>query len=101
MTKKIRILTIIQKSLISHMITLVKFYERLYSLNKIDENGFTVAENQKELYKNIKFEEEQIKKIWRNDHLHLIGLLWKLKHLSLSFDPRVVESEKLFFKEFS
>ena len=57
-------LTIIQRCLISHMISLIKLYERLNELDKVDENDFIVAENRKEIFENIIFKEKQIKFFW-------------------------------------
>ena len=91
-------LTIIQRCLISHMISLIKLYERLNELDKVDENDFIVAENRKEIFENIIFEEKQIKFFLGNDHYHLTGLLWKLKNLSLKFDPRINDHEKLILR---
>lgn len=72
-------LSMIQKCILSYMLTLVRLYERVNFLDKIDENNFVVAENWKELFENIKFEEQKLRKVWGVDQRQLDGLLYKLK----------------------
>ena len=78
------------------MLSLVELYQRVNDLDKIDENGFVAAENRKELFANIKFEEDSIRKVWGVDQRQLNGLLYKLKIQCLDYDPRIVDAEKLF-----
>lgn len=89
-------LTVIQKCILSYMLSLVELYQRVNDLDKIDENGFVAAENRKELFTNIKFEEDSIRKVWGVDQRQLNGLLYKLKIQCLDYDPRIVDAEKLF-----
>lgn len=89
-------LTVIQKCILSYMLSLVELYQRVNDLDKIDENGFVAAQNRKELFANIKFEEDSIRKVWGVDQRQLNALLYKLKIQCLDYDPWIVDAEKLF-----
>ena len=92
------VLSIVQRCLLSYMITLINLYERANALDKVDENNFLPAENRDELFNDISVNEKKIKNVWGCDQFHLIGILWMLKTCDLRYDPRIVDSEKLFLR---
>ena len=92
------VLSVVQRCLLSYMTTLVSLYERANALDKVDENDSFPAENREELFYDIEVNERKIKNAWGCDEFHLIGLLWMLKRVDLRYDPRIVESEKLFLR---
>ena len=73
------VLSIVQRCILSYMTTLINLYERANNLDKLDENNFTSAENQNELFHDIAVNEKKLKNVWGCDEFHLIGLLWMLK----------------------
>ena len=92
------VLSIVQRCILSYMTTLINLYERANNLDKLDENNFTSAENQNELFHDIAVNEKKLKNVWGCDEFHLIGLLWMLKNTDSRYDPRVNDNEKLFLR---